>query len=102
MRRSGFALALGGLLVLVLGAVRTAAAAQPAPLQSRSQYLPPGESVQYSQPGGCPPYLTLAPHGCGQSRPLAAQTYSYGWFGVPQRQQYHWWTDYYGYRWLSW
>ena len=95
------ALLAGGLLATTL-AGRALTAAQPEPQPPTPQYVPQYAPAPSAQAPSCPPYLTLAPHGCGQVRPLPAQTYSYGWFGALPRQKYNTYRDYYGYRWFWW
>ena len=91
----------GGLLVLTLVG-QTGVAAQPEMQPATPQYAPQYATAPNAPAPSCPPYLTLAPHGCGQVRPLPAQTYSYGWFGAMPRQKYNTYRDYYGYRWFWW
>ena len=94
MKRYIFSLAVGCALAIATITVTNNAWAQnpPEPVYPASVMVP--------SPPHAPQYLVLAPCGCGSVRPLPAQTYSYGWFGVAPRQHSNWFTDYYGYQWI--
>jgi len=51
----------------------------------------------------CPQYMTLQQSPYGYGRPVQAQAYSYGWFGVPRRHPHATFLwDYYNHFWIWW